>query len=75
MIEWESSCVAGGMDLAARLLKDPKMCQSKEACAGLTDIKLLFSYLEIFQVTDKVRLSNILVVLTFTSALFLFLLC
>ncbi|XP_033830020.1 histidine--tRNA ligase isoform X1 [Periophthalmus magnuspinnatus] len=44
----------GGMDLAERLLQDPKMSQSKQACAGLTDIKLLFSYLQIFQITDKV---------------------
>ncbi|XP_013888636.1 histidine--tRNA ligase isoform X2 [Austrofundulus limnaeus] len=44
----------GGMDLAERLLQDPKMSQSKQACAGLSDIKLLFSYLQLFQVTDKV---------------------
>uniref|UniRef100_A0A4W6E182 histidine--tRNA ligase n=1 Tax=Lates calcarifer TaxID=8187 RepID=A0A4W6E182_LATCA len=44
----------GGRDLAERLLQDPKMSQSKQACAGLSDIKLLFSYLELFQVTDKV---------------------
>ncbi|TNM99022.1 histidine--tRNA ligase, cytoplasmic isoform X1 [Takifugu rubripes] len=44
----------GGMDLAERLLQDQKMCQSTQACAGLTDIKLLFSYLQLFQVTDKV---------------------
>ncbi|KAL0974239.1 hypothetical protein UPYG_G00217550 [Umbra pygmaea] len=44
----------GGMDLAERLLQDPKMSQSKQACAGLTDMKQLFSYLQLFQVTDKV---------------------
>lgn len=44
----------GGKDLAERLLQDPKMSQSKQACAGLTDIKLLFGYLELFKVTDKV---------------------
>ncbi|XP_042348923.1 histidine--tRNA ligase isoform X1 [Plectropomus leopardus] len=44
----------GGMDLAERLLQDPKMSQSKQACAGLSDIKLLFTYLQLFQVTDKV---------------------
>ncbi|KAM7388869.1 hypothetical protein PAMP_022879 [Pampus punctatissimus] len=44
----------GGMDLAERLLQDQKMSQSKQACAGLSDIKLLFSYLQLFQVTDKV---------------------
>lgn len=45
----------GGMDLAERLLQDQKMSQSKEACAGLSDMKLLFSYLQLFKVTDKVR--------------------
>ncbi|XP_068999929.1 histidine--tRNA ligase isoform X1 [Embiotoca jacksoni] len=44
----------GGKDLAERLLQDQRMCQSEQACAGLTDIKLLFSYLQLFQVTDKV---------------------
>ncbi|XP_030622115.1 histidine--tRNA ligase isoform X5 [Chanos chanos] len=44
----------GGMDLAERLLQDPKLSQSKQACAGLMDMKQLFSYLELFQVTDKV---------------------
>lgn len=43
------------MDLAELLLQDQKMSQSKQACAGLSDIKLLFSYLQLFQVTDKVR--------------------
>lgn len=50
--------VSGGMDLAERLLQDPKMSQSKQACAGLSDIKLLFSYLQLLQVTDKVRHSG-----------------
>uniref|UniRef100_A0A3Q2C890 histidine--tRNA ligase n=1 Tax=Cyprinodon variegatus TaxID=28743 RepID=A0A3Q2C890_CYPVA len=45
----------GGMDLAERLLLDPRLSQSKQACAGLSDIKLLFSYLQLFQVTDKVE--------------------
>ncbi|XP_067104373.1 histidine--tRNA ligase isoform X1 [Osmerus mordax] len=44
----------GGQDLAERLLQDPKMSQSKQAVAGLTDMKQLFSFLQLFQVTDKV---------------------
>ncbi|XP_058264744.1 histidine--tRNA ligase isoform X2 [Hemibagrus wyckioides] len=44
----------GGLDLAERLLKDPKLSQNKQACAGLTDMKQLFGYLQLFQVTDKV---------------------
>ncbi|KAF3837784.1 hypothetical protein F7725_009552 [Dissostichus mawsoni] len=48
----------GGMELAERLLQDQKMSQSKQACAGLTDIKLLFSYLQLFQVTDKAQIQE-----------------
>ncbi|KAI1898484.1 hypothetical protein AGOR_G00072820 [Albula goreensis] len=44
----------GGMDLAEKLLQDLKLSQSKQACAGLTDMKQLFSYLQLFRVTDKV---------------------
>ncbi|KAJ8405448.1 hypothetical protein AAFF_G00319210 [Aldrovandia affinis] len=44
----------GGMDLAEKLLQDPKLSQSKQACAGLMDMKQLFSYLQLFRVTDKV---------------------
>ncbi|XP_048032448.1 histidine--tRNA ligase isoform X1 [Megalobrama amblycephala] len=51
---WEYVSMQGGKDLAERLLQDPKLSQSKQACAGLTDMKQLFSYLELFQVTDKV---------------------
>ncbi|KPP73124.1 histidyl-tRNA synthetase, cytoplasmic-like [Scleropages formosus] len=43
-----------GKDMAEKLLQDPKLSQSKQACAGLADMKLLFSYLELFNVTDKV---------------------
>uniref|UniRef100_A0A1A8KU15 histidine--tRNA ligase n=1 Tax=Nothobranchius kuhntae TaxID=321403 RepID=A0A1A8KU15_NOTKU len=44
----------GGRDLAERLLQNPRLSQNKQACSGLSDVKLLFSYLELFQVTDKV---------------------
>ncbi|XP_035267158.1 histidine--tRNA ligase isoform X2 [Anguilla anguilla] len=44
----------GGADLAQKLLQDPKLSQNKQACAGLSDMKLLFTYLELFRVTDKV---------------------
>lgn len=54
-VNFNATLFVGGMDLAECLLQDQKMCQSKQACAGLADIKLLFSYLELFQVTDKVR--------------------
>ncbi|XP_023685218.1 histidine--tRNA ligase isoform X1 [Paramormyrops kingsleyae] len=41
----------GGMELVDELLQDPKMSQSKQACAGLADMKQLFCYLELFKVT------------------------
>ncbi|KAJ8404557.1 hypothetical protein AAFF_G00338240 [Aldrovandia affinis] len=44
----------GGQNLAERLLKDPKLSHSEQACAGLTDMKLLFTYLQLFRATDKV---------------------
>ena len=59
MCQQEAVCVAGGMDVAERLLQDQKTSQRKQACAGLSDIKLLFSSLQLFQLTDKVRLALI----------------
>ncbi|XP_039630902.1 histidine--tRNA ligase isoform X1 [Polypterus senegalus] len=44
----------GGADLAEKLLKDPLLSQNKQAYSGLTDMKELFKYLELFNVTDKV---------------------
>ncbi|KAI1902587.1 hypothetical protein AGOR_G00017430 [Albula goreensis] len=44
----------GGQDLAEKLLKDPKLSKSEDACAGLNDMKLLFTYLQLFKATDKV---------------------
>nr|XP_015205391.1 PREDICTED: histidine--tRNA ligase, cytoplasmic [Lepisosteus oculatus] len=44
----------GGLDLAEKLLQDPKLSQSQSARDGLTDMKQLFKYLELFKVTDKV---------------------
>uniref|UniRef100_A0A8C6MJ68 histidine--tRNA ligase n=1 Tax=Nothobranchius furzeri TaxID=105023 RepID=A0A8C6MJ68_NOTFU len=52
--EFVTVCVSGGRDLAERLLQNPRLSQNKLACSGLSDVKLLFSYLELFQVTDKV---------------------
>lgn len=56
LVTFDPLCAAaGGLDLAERLLQDPKLSQNKQACAGLTDMKQLFGYLQLFQVTDKVR--------------------
>ncbi|KAG7484913.1 hypothetical protein MATL_G00055080 [Megalops atlanticus] len=44
----------GGKDLAEELLRDPKLAQNEQAQEGLKDMKLLFEYLQLFKVTDKV---------------------
>ncbi|XP_041936771.1 histidine--tRNA ligase-like isoform X1 [Alosa sapidissima] len=44
----------GGLELAEKLLEDPKLSMSEPALAGLKDIKLLFGYLQLFKITDKV---------------------
>nr|CAB3251815.1 histidine--tRNA ligase, cytoplasmic-like [Phallusia mammillata] len=45
--------LSGGIDLIEKLLTDESLLKSKCAVQGLTDMKLLFNYLEIFQVIDK----------------------
>ncbi|XP_075066004.1 histidine--tRNA ligase, cytoplasmic [Mixophyes fleayi] len=44
----------GGLNLIEKLLKDPKLSQNKLALDGLNDMKILFQYLELFGVTDKI---------------------
>ncbi|XP_036380222.1 histidine--tRNA ligase-like [Megalops cyprinoides] len=44
----------GGQDLAEELLRDPNLAQNAQAQAGLRDMTLLFNYLQLFKVTDKV---------------------
>ncbi|XP_075712390.1 histidine--tRNA ligase, cytoplasmic-like isoform X2 [Rhinoderma darwinii] len=44
----------GGLDLIERLLNDAKLSKNKQALEGLTDMKTLFQYLELFGVTDKI---------------------
>lgn len=39
------------------LLRDPKMSQNKQACAGLADMKQLFCYLELLKVTKVGRVT------------------
>lgn len=45
---------AGGLDLVEELLQDPKLSQNKLAREGLADMKLLFEYLMLFGIADKV---------------------
>lgn len=37
-----------------QLLQDPKLSQSKQALEGLGDLNLLFEYLTLFGIADKV---------------------
>uniref|UniRef100_A0A8C5M638 histidine--tRNA ligase n=1 Tax=Leptobrachium leishanense TaxID=445787 RepID=A0A8C5M638_9ANUR len=46
--------LTGGEDLIAWLCNDPTLSQNKWAMEGLGDLKLLYKYLKIFGVTDKV---------------------
>ncbi|XP_040827451.1 histidine--tRNA ligase, cytoplasmic isoform X6 [Ochotona curzoniae] len=44
----------GGVSLVEQLLQDPKLSQNKQAVEGLTDLKLLFEYLTLFGINDKI---------------------
>nr|KAF6446962.1 hypothetical protein HJG63_006120 [Rousettus aegyptiacus] len=44
----------GGVSLVEQLLQDPKLSQSKQALEGLGDLNLLFEYLTLFGIADKI---------------------
>ncbi|KAM9069341.1 probable histidine--tRNA ligase, mitochondrial isoform X2 [Sarcophilus harrisii] len=44
----------GGGSLVEQLLQDPKLSQNKLALEGLRDLKLLFEYLTLFGITEKI---------------------
>lgn len=44
----------GGVSLVEQLLQDPKLSQNKQALEGLGDLKLLFEYLTLFGIANKV---------------------
>ncbi|XP_043377460.1 histidine--tRNA ligase, cytoplasmic isoform X2 [Chelonia mydas] len=44
----------GGLGLIEQLLQDPKLSQNKLAREGLGDMKLLFEYLTLFGIADKI---------------------
>ncbi|XP_028909314.1 histidine--tRNA ligase, mitochondrial-like [Ornithorhynchus anatinus] len=46
--------LCGGVSLVERLLQDPQLAQSKQARAGLEDLNLLFDYLTLLGVADRV---------------------
>ncbi|XP_043376132.1 histidine--tRNA ligase, cytoplasmic isoform X1 [Dermochelys coriacea] len=45
---------AGGLGLIEQLLQDPKLSQNKLAREGLGDMKMLFEYLTLFGIADKI---------------------
>nr|XP_058917263.1 histidine--tRNA ligase, cytoplasmic isoform X4 [Kogia breviceps] len=44
----------GGVSLVEQLLQDPKLSQNKQALEGLGNLKLLFEYLTLFGIADKI---------------------
>ncbi|KAJ7338211.1 hypothetical protein JRQ81_010904 [Phrynocephalus forsythii] len=46
----------GGVCLMEKLVQDPKLSQNKQAMEGLADMKLLFEYLTLFDIVDKISL-------------------
>lgn len=44
----------GGVSLVEQLLQDPELSQNKQALEGLGDLKLLFEYLILLGIADKV---------------------
>ncbi|XP_075397795.1 histidine--tRNA ligase, mitochondrial isoform X2 [Tenrec ecaudatus] len=43
----------GGVSLIEQLLQDPRLSQNKQVLEGLEDMKLLFEYLTLFGIVDK----------------------
>ncbi|XP_006866233.1 PREDICTED: probable histidine--tRNA ligase, mitochondrial isoform X2 [Chrysochloris asiatica] len=44
----------GGISLVEQLLQDPRLSQNKQALEGLEDLKLLFEYLTLFGIAEKI---------------------
>lgn len=44
----------GGISLVEQMLQDPSISQNKQALEGLGDLKLLFEYLTLFGITEKI---------------------
>lgn len=45
----------GGLSLVEQMVQDPRLSQSKQALEGLGDLKLLFEYLTLFGIAEKIR--------------------
>lgn len=44
----------GGMELVESLMQDPALSKNKSAEAGLEDMRLLLTYIELLEIKDKV---------------------
>ncbi|XP_005382070.1 PREDICTED: probable histidine--tRNA ligase, mitochondrial isoform X2 [Chinchilla lanigera] len=44
----------GGVSLVEQMLQDPRLSQNKQALEGLESLKLLFEYLTLFGITEKI---------------------
>ena len=49
-------CFSGSQSLIEQLQNDELLMANKSAVSGLSDMKLLFEYLEGFQILDKVKI-------------------
>ena len=52
-----TSGLTGGKELVTKLQEDANLLANKTAVAGLADMALLFKYLDIYGVTDRVRIN------------------
>lgn len=48
------TCLPGGLSLVEQMFQDPRLTQSEQALQGLGDLKLLFEYLTLFGIAEKV---------------------
>lgn len=51
--------LSGSAELCEKLLQDAQLSANQQALEGLQDMKLLFEYLQVFQIQDKVCLTHV----------------
>ena len=51
----------GSVELCDVLLNDPALSKNELAIKGINDMKLLFKYLEVFKIKEKVYIFNFMI--------------
>ncbi|XP_033262513.1 histidine--tRNA ligase, mitochondrial isoform X4 [Orcinus orca] len=51
---WDYVQCHGGVSLVKQMFQDPRLSQNKQALEGLGDLKLLFEYLTLFGIAEKI---------------------